>query len=188
MTFSAVNLNIPLGSGPYQVSKVEPNRYVHYQRVDKYWANDLPVTQGFYNFDTITVDYFRDSVTQVEALKAGEYDYRWENGSKPWATAYNVPSVREGRLLKRTIKHSANSGIQVFAFNLRRAMFDDIHLRQAMSYAFDFEWSNKALFYNAYSRNNSYFTNSVYAADQLPDGRTRTAHALSRSTAPICFY
>lgn len=166
--FDKSSLEIPLGSGPYRVSKVDPGRNITYERVKNYWGKKLAVNRGLYNFDYVSVDYYRDANVAIEALKAGEYDYRWENTSKSWATAYNIPSVRKGDLIKREIKHSANSGMQAFIFNLRKPIFQDIELRKAMSYAFDFEWSNNALFYGAYNRSYSYFTNSDFAATGLP--------------------
>lgn len=166
--FDKSTLEIPLGSGPYRISKVEPGNTIHFQRVDDYWGKDLAVNRGMYNFDTITIDYYRDMDISVEALKAGEYDYRWENSSKFWATAYDTPAVDKGLLVKQEIHHKANSGIQAFVFNLRRPIFQNITLRRAMAYAFDFEWSNRTLFYNAYQRSNSYFSNSAFAATELP--------------------
>jgi microcin C transport system substrate-binding protein len=166
--FNQSSLDIPLGSGPYKIVKVDPGKSLLYERVKNYWAQDLAVNRGFYNFDNISVDYYRDWGVGVEALKAGEFDYRWENSSKYWATAYDVPSVKEGRLIKREVAHQANSGVQAFAFNIRRPIFQDIELRKAISYAFDFEWSNQTLFYQAYQRSYSYFTNSVFAAKGLP--------------------
>ena len=166
--FDKTSLEVPLGSGPYRIHKVDPGRSIVYQRVDDYWAKDLAVSNGFYNFDNISIDYYRDNNVAVEALKAGEYDYRWENSSKFWATAYDIPAVKAGKLIQREISHRANSGLQAFAFNLRKPIFQDIELRKAISYAFDFEWSNQTLFYQAYDRSYSFFTNSEFAATGLP--------------------
>ena len=167
--FDKTRLEMPLGSGPYQIDSVDPGRNITYSRFNDYWANDLAVNQGLYNFDRISVDYYRDQNVAVEALKASEYDYRWENSSKFWATAYDIPAVKSGHLIQKEIPHSANSGLQAFVFNLRNPIFQDIELRKAMNYAFDFEWSNKALFYGAYQRAYSFFTNSEFAATGLPD-------------------
>lgn len=166
--FDKSSLEIPLGSGPYRIEKVDPGRSIRYQRVDTYWAKDLAVNKHIYNFDQISIDYYRDNNVAVEALKAGEYDFRRENSSKFWATSYAIPAVKEGKLIQREISHNANSGIQAFAFNLRKPIFQDIELRKAISYAFDFEWSNKTLFYKAYERSYSFFTNSEFAATGLP--------------------
>lgn len=167
--FAKSSLEVPLGSGPYQITKVDPGRHIHYQRVKEYWGKDLPVNNGFYNFDAITVDYYRDNNIALEALKAGEYDFRRENSSKFWATAYDIPAVETGRLLKQEIAHNANNGLQAFVYNLRNPIFQDKALRKAISYAFDFEWSNQTLFYQAYDRSYSYFTNSAFSATGLPD-------------------
>ncbi len=166
--FDKSSLEIPLGSGPYRIGKVDPGHNITYTRVKDYWARELPVNRGLYNFDKISVDYYRDNNVAVEALKAGEYDYRWENSSKFWATAYDIPAIHDGHLIKREVPHKANSGIQAFIFNLRNPIFQDIELRKAMNYAFDFEWSNQTLFYNAYSRSNSFFSNSDFSAKGLP--------------------
>ncbi|MFT7223756.1 MAG: microcin C transport system substrate-binding protein [Cellvibrionaceae bacterium] len=166
--FNKSSLDVPLGSGPYRIAKVKPGHSIHFQRVEDYWGEDLAVNRGLYNFDTITIDYYRDMNLAIEALKAGEYDYRWESSSKFWATSYNTPAVEKGDLVKREIAHKANSGMQAFVYNLRRPIFQDIVLREAMAYAFDFEWSNKTLFYGAYKRTNSYFANSDFAATGLP--------------------
>jgi microcin C transport system substrate-binding protein len=166
--FNKTSLDIPLGSGPYRITKVDAGKRLVYSRVKKYWGKDLAVNRGFYNFDEIIIDYYRDYNVGIEALKAGEFDYRWENISKSWATAYDIASVKSGDLVKKEIPHQANSGLQAFVFNIRRPIFQDIELRKAISYAFDFEWSNKTLFYNAYDRSYSFFTNSVFAAKDLP--------------------
>lgn len=167
--FSNSDLTIPLGSGPYTIKDVDAGRNITYIRDDNYWGKDLAVNKGMYNFDTISIDYYRDSNVAIEALKANEYDYRWENSSKSWATAYDIASVEKQQLRKQSIAHSANSGMQAFIFNLRKPIFQDMALRKAINYAFDFEWSNQTLFYNAYQRTNSFFVNSELAATGLPD-------------------
>jgi len=167
--FDKSSVEIPLGSGPYQIDSVDIGRNITYARVKNYWARELPVSQGLYNFDQVSIDYYRDNNIAVEALKAGEYDYRREKSSKFWATAYDTPAVNKGHLVQRDIPHKANSGMQAFVFNLRQPIFQDIALRKAMSYTFDFEWSNKALFYNAYQRSYSFFTNSELASTDFPD-------------------
>ncbi len=169
--FEKSSLEMPLGSGPYRIGKVDAGRSIKYERVKNYWGKDLAVIRGFYNFDTIRVDYYRDSNIALEAIKAGEYDYRWENSSKSWAVGYDVPSVNDGVLKREQVKHSATNGMQAFVFNTRNPLFKGRTIRQAIAYAFDFEWSNNALFYGAYQRNDSFFDNSELAAEGLPSGR-----------------
>lgn len=167
--FSKGNLEIPLGSGPYKVSEVKAGRSIRYERVKDYWGKDLPVNQGFYNFDNMTIDYYRDNTVALEALKAGQFDYWQEMSAKNWANAYNTPSVTEGRLIKEQIPNGNPTGMQGFVFNLRRPVFQDVRVRQALSLLLDFEWTNKQLFNGAYARTRSYFENSEMAATGLPD-------------------
>ncbi len=166
--FDKTSLASPLGSGPYTVGSIDAGRNITYIRKKSYWGAELPVNTGLYNFDEISIDYYRDSNVAIEALKANEYDFRRENSSKFWATAYDVSSIKEQRLIKTEIQNKANNGIQGFIFNLRKSIFKDMELRKAMNYAFDFEWSNQTLFYNAYQRANSFFSNSELAATALP--------------------
>ena len=166
--FSKTTLEPPLGSGAYKISKVDPGRSVTYQRVKNYWGNDLGVNAGINNFDQIHFDYYRDNTIALEAFKAGEYDFRAENTSRNWATAYTGPAFDKGQILKESIRHYNPTGMQGFVMNSRRWPFKDPKVRQALSYAFDFEWANKQLFYSAYTRNNSYFTNSELASRGLP--------------------
>jgi len=169
--FSASSLEFPLGSGPYRVAKVDPGRRVVFERVEDYWARDLPVRKYMFNFDKIRVDYYREPIVMLEALKAGEYDYRYENISKQWFTGYNGPALQKGLLIKREIPHENPQGMQAFVINMRRPLFQDIRVRKALNYAFDFEWTNKQLFYGAYTRTQSYFSNSELASSGLPAGR-----------------
>lgn len=168
--FEATTLEVPLGSGPYRVAEFEPNRHVVYERVPDYWGADHPTQRGFWNFQRIRFDYYRDSTVTVEALKAGAFDFRRENSSKDWATAYDVPALREGTLVKQTAEHNRPAGMQGFVMNQRREKFTDPRVRQALAYAFDFEWSNKALFYGQYVRTRSYFDNSELAQQGVPKG------------------
>ncbi len=167
--FSKGNLEIPLGSGPYKVSSVKAGRSIRYERVKDYWGKDLPVNRGFYNFDTLSIDYYRDNTVALEALKAGQFDYWMEMAAKNWANAYNIPAVAEGRLIKEQIPNGNTTGMQGFVFNLRRPVFQDVRVRQALSLLLDFEWTNKQLFNGAYARTRSYFENSEMAASGLPD-------------------
>ncbi len=168
--FDQTTLEPPLGSGPYQVASFDAGKRVVLQRVKNYWAKDLPVNRGLYNFDRIQIDYYRDSTVALEAFKAGDYDYRPENESKKWATAYDFPAVRNGEVLVRTFPNQRPTGMQGYVFNLRRPLFRDDRVRNALSYAFDFEWTNKNLFYGQYQRTASYFSNSDLAATGLPRG------------------
>jgi len=166
--FEKGTLDPPLGNGAYKVKNFEAGRSITYERVKDYWAKDLPVNIGYYNFDTITVDYYRDPTIAVEALKAGEFDFRRENISKTWAKAYNVEQVEDGRMVKEELEDGTPTGMQCFVMNTRRSDFSNIRVREALQYAYDFEWANKQLFYSAYSRNRSFFGNSEYEAKGLP--------------------
>lgn len=166
--FTKGNLAVPLGSGPYKVGQVKAGRSITYTRVKDYWGKDLPINKGQYNFDVMSVDYYRDNTVALEAMKAGQFDYWLETTAKAWATAYDIPAVREGRLIKEEIPNGNPTGMQGFVFNLRRPIFQDIRVRQALSLLMDFEWTNKQLFNGAYSRAYSYFSNSEMASSGLP--------------------
>lgn len=166
--FTKGSLEIPVGSGPYKVAEVKPGRSIRLVRDKNYWGKDLPINRGFYNFDTITVDYYRDNTVALEALKAGQFDYWFETSAKNWATAYNIPAVREKRLIREEIPNGTPTGMQGFVFNLRRPVFQDVRVRHALSLLLDFEWTNKQLFNGAYTRTGSYFENSEMAARGLP--------------------
>ncbi|MAN81290.1 MAG: hypothetical protein CMF64_12960 [Magnetovibrio sp.] len=166
--FNKTTLEPPLGSGPYKITEFEAGRFVKLSRVKDYWGRDIPVMKGTNNFDEIIFDYYRDSNVALEAFLAGRYDYKSENSSKAWATAYETPAVKKGVLIKEQIHHDRPAGMQGFAFNTRREMFSDPQVRHALAYAFNFEWSNKALFYGQYERTRSYFQNSEMAATGLP--------------------
>ena len=168
--FEKTTLDPPLGSGPYKIESLDPGRSITYRRVADYWAADLPVNKGRYNVDTIRYDYYRDATISLEAFKAGQYDVKLENSSKDWATGYDSPAVREGLIKKAEIPNQLPSGMQGFAYNLRRPLFQDPRVREALAYGFDFEWSNKNLFYDAYTRTRSYFDNSELAATGAPQG------------------
>ena len=167
--FTKGNLDIPLGSGPYKVADVQAGRSIAYERVKDYWAKDLPINVGQYNFDRMTTDYYRDNTVALEALKAGQFDYWLEMSAKNWATAYNTPAVREKRLRREEILNGNPTGMQGFVFNLRRPIFQDPRVREALSLLLDFEWTNKQLFNGAYTRTDSYFENSEMAAKGLPN-------------------
>lgn len=167
--FSATTLKPVIGSGPYVVDTFDAGRTITYRRVKDWWGEKLPVSKGRYNFDTVTIDYYRDATVAVEAFFAGKYDFRVENIAKNWATAYTSPAVKQGQIIKQEIKNELPSGMQGFVMNTRRPLFKDARVRQALALAFDFEWGNKTLAYGAYKRTNSYFANSELAATGLPD-------------------
>ncbi len=166
--FNETTVTPPLGSGPYRVKAVDPGRSIVYQRVADYWAAELPVRAGRHNFDIIRYDYYRDRTILVEAFKSGAYGWHEEFTSKTWATAYNIPEIADGRIVKESIADNTPSGVQAFFINTRRAKFADRRVRQALDLAFDFEWTNKTLFYDQYKRMASYFENSELAARGLP--------------------
>ncbi|MEE8444655.1 MAG: extracellular solute-binding protein [Alphaproteobacteria bacterium] len=166
--FTKTTLEPPVGSGPYRIKSFEPGRYITYERVKDYWGRDLPVRRGLYNFDEIRYDYFRDQVIALEAFKARLYDFRVEGSSKDWATGYDFPARKKGLVTVKTLPNSVPVGMQGFVFNTRRAKFQNRQVRQAIALAFDFEWSNRALFYGQYTRTASFFENSELAARGLP--------------------
>lgn len=168
---SQTTLEPPLGSGPYRIKSVDPNRTVILERVKGYWAKDLPVMRGQFNFDEIRFDSYRDDVPAFEAFKAGDVSIVQENSSKKWATEYIFPAVRDGRVKKLEVPTATVAYTQAFVFNLRRPKFADRAVRQAFDLAFDFESANKNLFYGLYQRLDSYFDNSELAATGLPEDR-----------------
>jgi len=166
--FDKTTLEPPLGSGPYRIRSFEPGRTVVYERVGDYWGADLPVNLGTYNFEELRYEYYRDANVALEAFKAGAYDIRTENTSKFWATAYTGPTFDAGWIVKEEIPHELGTGMQGFAFNLRRPLFQDPKVREALAYAFDFEWTNRTIMYGQYDRTESYFSNTELAAEGLP--------------------
>ena len=160
--FSKTTLTPLLGSGPYKIKEVHPNRSITFERVKNYWAADLPVNRGRYNFDQITFDYYRDNNVLVEAFKSQKYDLRQENVARNWANAYNIPAVANGEIIKQEITHQLPAPMQTFVMNLRREKFQSLALRKAVNYAFDFEWLRDHIFYGSYKRTESYFANSDF--------------------------
>ncbi len=182
--FERSTLEPPLASGPYRIAEFEAGRHVVLERVQDYWGRELAVNAGTDNFDQIRYDYFRDDTVLRQALKAGIIDYRLENQAKAWALDYDVPAVRQGWLRQEAIPHENPAGMQAFVFNTRRAVFADPRVREALNYAFDFEWTNPTLFFDQYTRTESYFANSELAATGLPQGDERALLERYRGRVP----
>ena len=168
--FDKTTLEPPLGSGPYRVADFEAGRFVVQERVRDYWGKDLPVKRGIDNFDRIRTDFYRDETAIRLALKSGDIDFRSENQAKAWAVDFQVPAVEKGWLKQERVKHRMPTGMQGFVYNTRRSLFGDPTVREALSYAFDFEWTNRNLFFSQYTRSQSYFSNSDLMAQGLPQG------------------
>ncbi len=166
--FTSGSMEPPLGSGPYRIERVEAGRSVRYARVEDYWGKDLAVNQGFYNFDRVHFDYYRDNTVALQAFKAGHFDYWLETSAKNWATAYDTEAVRDGRIIKDEIANHNPQGMQGFIFNTRKKHLQDVRVREALALLFDFEWTNRQLFNGAYTRTTSYFDNSELASSGLP--------------------
>jgi len=166
--FDQTTLEPPLGSGPYRITKVDPGRSLTLERVEDYWGRDLPVKRGFDNFQTLRYDFYRDRTISREAFKAGAIDIWQENSAKEWATAFDIPAVKSGDIVKKDFPNERVAPMQGFAFNLRKPLFQDIRVREALTYAWDFEWVNKTIMYGAYKRTDSYFDNHELGSTGLP--------------------
>ena len=186
--FARTTLDPPLGSGPYRIKRFEAGRYIEQERVTDYWGHDLAVQRGLNNFDLIRTNYFRDATPIRLALKSGDIDYREENQAKAWAEAYNVNAVSRGWLKKELVKHRMPTGMQAFVMNTRRPIFRDVRVREALGYAFDFEWTNRNLFNGQYTRTASYFSNSDLAASGLPQGEERSLLERYRDRLPPALF
>ncbi len=161
-------MEVPLGSGAYRILSLDPGRRITYTRVNDWWARDLPVVRGQWNFDELTFIYYRDRLPAFEAFKSGETDFWAESSAKAWATGYEIDAVRLGHMKKLALPTRNLQSMQGFAFNLRRKQFRDIRVRRAFNLAFNFEWANKNLFFDQYERTSSYFDNSELKASGLP--------------------
>jgi microcin C transport system substrate-binding protein len=168
--FTRPLLEPPLGAGAYRIDGFEAGRTVTYRLVRDFWARDLPTEKGTDNFEVMRYEYFRDATVAFEAFKAGQIDFRSENIAKEWATGYDFPARRRGLVKLDEIRHELPTGMQGFVMNIRRPLFQDRRVREAMMLAFDFEWSNRNLFFDAYARTSSYFSNSELASSGLPTG------------------
>jgi microcin C transport system substrate-binding protein len=166
--FAATTLEPILGSGPYEIDQFTPGRTIVYKRAKNWWGKNLAINAGRFNFDTIRHDYYRDTTVSLEAFFAGRYDFHLENSAKNWALEYTTPAVKDGLIKKQEIKNELPAGMQGFIFNTRRDIFKDPRVREALNYAFDFEWANKNFAYGAYKRTASYFENSELAAKGPP--------------------
>ena len=166
--FTKTNLQPALGSGPYRVGDFAAGRFIAYQRVKNYWARNLPVNRGRWNFDEIKFEYFRDRTSEFEAFKAGVYKLREEYTSKVWARQYDFPAVLDGRVKKLVLPDRNPSGAQGWFINMRREKFSDPRVREALGLAFDFEWTNRNQFYGIYRRTESFFENSKMKAKGPP--------------------
>lgn len=166
--FASTTLEPIPGSGPYRVTAVDPGRSVTYQRVEDWWGAKLPLNRGRYNFSTIRYDYYRDLGVAFEAFKAGAYDLRIESSSKNWVTGYDIPAVKDGRLVREELPHHDPQGLQAFVFNTRRPLFQDRRVRQALNTLFDYEWTRANISFGLFQRSSSFFSNSEFAATGLP--------------------
>ena len=168
--FEKTTLKPPLGSGRYRIAEFEAGRSIILERVEDYWGKDLAVNRGHGNFDRIRFDYFRDALIIRETLKAGELDFFSENSAKDWSTAYNIPAVQEGLLIKEQFLNKSSGGMQGIFMNSRRSPFDNRLVRQALTFAFDFQWTNQHIYYGLYLQPASYFAPTELAATGLPRG------------------
>ncbi|MGE3645302.1 MAG: extracellular solute-binding protein [Beijerinckiaceae bacterium] len=167
-TFAESTLKIPIGSGPYILSEVKPGEMLRYSRNKDYWAKDLPSQRGFNNFDEVRIEYFRDTASLFESLKAGLLDYMEEDNPTRWRTAYDFPALEDGRILRKALPLGGAKGISGFAFNTRRAIFKDIRVREAIAMMFDFEWVNTNIYGGLYKRTQSFFDNTPLSAAGIP--------------------
>jgi microcin C transport system substrate-binding protein len=166
--FHETTLEVPLGSGPYKVGRFEAGRYIEYERVKEWWGADLPAARGQHNFDILRYEYYRDREVAFEGFTAKSYLFREEFTSRTWATRYDFPAFRDGRVKRDVIPDDTPSGAQGWFFNTRREKFKDKRLREAFIDAFDFEWTNKKIMYGSYQRTHSVFQNSDMMAVGKP--------------------
>jgi len=186
--FTRTTLEPPVSSGPYRVSDISGGKKVVFERVEDYWAKDLPVNRGRYNFDKVIFEFYRDADVGFESFKSGGYDLHYTYSSKRWATAFNFAAMNDGRVLRAEIPHRIPRPVQAFFFNTRRAPFDDQRVRKAASLLFDFEWSNRNLFANAYTRTVSWFPNSPYRATQSATDAEKALLAPLTSALPDDYF
>ncbi len=166
--FDSTRLEPPLGSGPYKVGLVRAGQTFELERVADYWGRDLPVNRGLYNFDRIRIEFYGDRQAAFEAFKKGEVHFREEATSRIWATGYDFPAINDGKVVKREFPSEKRPSMQAIAINLRRERFRDVRVRQAIALCFDFEWTNRSLFYGLYERSQSCFEKSEFEASGTP--------------------
>ena len=181
-------LEHPITSGPYVIERVDLGKTIRFRRQPDYWADQVPSRKGQFNFDLISFRYYKDEFARIEAYKAGEFDFVHENAAKNWARGYIGQKFSNGSLLKTELPNSNAQGMQAFYFNIRRPLFADVRVRQAIGLAMDYEWMNRQLFYNQYKRSYSYFTNTAMAATGLPSpDELRLLQPLKDRLNPIVF-
>lgn len=186
--FSTPQREAAPGSGPYRVREHRPGASITYERVPGWWGERLPINRGRYNFDVVRCDYYRDVTVARQAFLGGEFDLWSESTIKDWAESYDVPAVRDGRIVREEIPHGRTEGMSGFIFNTRQPRFADVRVRRAVAMAFDFEWTNKAMFHGAYLRCPSYFTNSEFAAPPRPgEGELALLEPLRDKLDPAVF-
>jgi peptide/nickel transport system substrate-binding protein len=173
-TFEETSFAPPIGSGPYRVAEVSPGRSVQLRRDAGYWGRDLAINRGRWNFDEIRIDYYRDGNSHFEALKKGLFDVYAERDPSRWETGYNIPAVREGRIVKDSFADGLPKPLSAFVFNTRKPIFADIRVREAIAHLFDFEWINHNFFFDRFKRTASFFEDSELSARGRPaDARER---------------
>ena len=182
--FAESTLDIPLGSGPYKVGRFEAGRYIEYDRVKDWWGANLPVQRGLHNFDVIRYEYYRDRNVAFEGFTSKNYTFREEFTSRLWATRYDFPAIRDGRVKREVLKDETPSGAQGWFINTRRPKFQNIKLREALIYAFDFEWTNRTIMYGSYDRTHSVFQNSDLMATGKPSEEERKLLEAFRGQVP----
>ena len=163
--------DFPIASGPYVVERADLGKTIRYRKRADYWANNIPTRKGQFNFDLISFRYYKDEFARIEAYKAGEFDFVHENAAKNWARSYAGKRFSDGSLIKTELANSNAQGLQAFYFNIRKPIFKDVRVRQAIALALDYEWMNRQLFYNQYKRSYSYFTNTTMAAIDTPSAQ-----------------
>ncbi len=184
--FGSSTLEPPIGTGPYTITEVRPGERLVYTRNPNYWGRDIPSQRGFFNFDTIQVDYYRAPTAQFEAFKKGLFDLYPENSPAKWRTAYDFGAANDGRVIKEQFRNQTPSGMLGLVFNTRRAKFADVRIRKALATIFDFEWANENLFFGAYTRTTSYWQESVLSSFQIPasEGERKLLAAYPGAVSP----
>jgi microcin C transport system substrate-binding protein len=186
--FDRIQLEPPIATGPYLIDRFDVGRSISYKRDPNYWGTDVPARRGMFNFGRINYRFYKDDVARLEAFKAGEFDVVVEYSAKNWARSYIGPKFESGEIVKRELTHSNGAGMQGFVMNLRRPQFADIRVRQALALALDFEWMNRQLFYNQYTRINSFFSNSELGARDTPTpGELKLLEPLNGMIDPAVF-